>query len=70
MFCSGVPEKVVAEISGHKSVKALRQYEIVLNSCKLLVNQFHVCRWILKNSATNCETTTDDYVEAESVAED
>ena len=27
MFCSGVPEKVVAEITGHKSVKALRQYE-------------------------------------------
>ena len=27
MFVSGVPEKIVAEVTGHKSVKALRQYE-------------------------------------------
>ena len=27
MFTSGVPEKIVAEVTGHKSVKALRQYE-------------------------------------------
>ena len=27
MFASGVPEKIVAEMTGHKSVKALRQYE-------------------------------------------
>ena len=27
MFQSGVPEKIVAEVSGHKSMKALRQYE-------------------------------------------
>ena len=27
MFMSGVPEKIVAEVTGHKSVKALRQYE-------------------------------------------
>lgn len=27
MFAAGVPEKIVAEVSGHKSVKALRQYE-------------------------------------------
>ena len=27
MFVSGVPEKIVAEMTGHKSVKALRQYE-------------------------------------------
>ena len=27
MFISGEPEKIVAEVTGHKSVKALRQYE-------------------------------------------
>jgi hypothetical protein len=27
MFISGVPEKIVAEVTGHKSVKVLRQYE-------------------------------------------
>ena len=27
MFAAGVPEKIVAEFTGHKSVKALRQYE-------------------------------------------
>ena len=27
MFNGGVPEKVIAENSGHKSMKALRQYE-------------------------------------------
>ena len=27
MFVSGVPEKIVSEVTGHKSVKALRQYE-------------------------------------------
>ena len=27
MFQSGVPEKIVAEVTGHKSMKALRQYE-------------------------------------------
>ena len=27
MFASGVPEKIVTEMTGHKSVKALRQYE-------------------------------------------
>ena len=27
MFISGVPEKIVAEVSGHKSLTALRQYE-------------------------------------------
>ena len=27
MFTSGIPEKVIAETSGHKSMKALRQYE-------------------------------------------
>ena len=27
MFQSGVPENIVAEVTGHKSVKALRQYE-------------------------------------------
>ena len=27
MFVSGVPEKIVAEVIGHKSVKALCQYE-------------------------------------------
>ena len=27
MFSSGVPEKIVAEVTGHKSLTALRQYE-------------------------------------------
>lgn len=27
MFVFGVPEKIVAEVTGHKSLKALRQYE-------------------------------------------
>ena len=27
MFISGVPEKLVAKVTGHKKVKALRQYE-------------------------------------------
>ena len=27
MFQTGVPEKIVAEVTGHKSIKALRQYE-------------------------------------------
>ena len=27
MFVSGVPEKIVSEVTGHKSVKALRLYE-------------------------------------------
>ena len=27
MFQTGVPEKIVAEVTGHKSMKALRQYE-------------------------------------------
>ena len=27
MFASGVPEKIVAEMTGHKSVEVLRQYE-------------------------------------------
>ena len=31
MFVSGVPEKIVAEVTGHKSVEALRQYERTTN---------------------------------------
>ena len=27
MFISGVPKKIVTEVTGHKSVKALRQYK-------------------------------------------
>ena len=27
MFISGVPEKIVGEVTGHKSLKALRTYE-------------------------------------------
>ena len=27
MFTSGVPEKIIADTSGHKSIKALRCYE-------------------------------------------
>ena len=27
MFSSGIPEKVIAEVTGHKSTKSLRQYE-------------------------------------------
>ena len=27
MFASGVPEKIVGEVTGHKSLKALRTYE-------------------------------------------
>ena len=30
MFNSGVPEKVIADSSGHRSIKALREYERIL----------------------------------------
>lgn len=32
MFASGVPEKIVAEFTGYKSIKSLRQYEKTTDS--------------------------------------
>ena len=43
MFVSGVPEKIVAEVTGHKSVKALRQYERTTNEQFQAVGQSISC---------------------------
>ena len=39
MFISGVPEKIVAEVTGHESLKLLRQYERTTNQQFQVVGQ-------------------------------